>query len=124
MDLIENLLGWTLGGSPRFDLPLQGAELHVGERPGTSRSSKKSFCLEPGIEFQQVTKLGPPFLGSSSRVRQVLGVNDFTWAGDQHAGVSEWLASYPQCCTENPFAKQLAKLANLGILDHDGSPLG
>ena len=32
MDLIEkDLLGWTLGGSPRFDLPLQGAELDVGK---------------------------------------------------------------------------------------------
>ena len=62
MDLIEkDLLGWTLGGSPRFDLPLQGAELDVGKSAweATLKVLEKSFCLEPGIEFQQVTKLGP-----------------------------------------------------------------
>ena len=79
MDLIEkDLLGWTLGGSPRFDLPLQGAELDVGKSAweATLKVLEKSFCLEPGIEFQQVTKLGQTSWNGFSRVRQVLGVND------------------------------------------------
>ena len=64
MDLIEkDLLGWTLGGSPRFDLPLQGAELDVGKSAWEAmlKVLEKSFCLEPGIEFQQVTKLDRQF---------------------------------------------------------------
>ena len=65
MDLIEkDLLGWTLGGSPRFDLPLQGAELDVGKSAweATLKILEEGLGLEPGIEFQQVTKLGPNVL--------------------------------------------------------------
>ena len=65
MDLIEkDLLGWTLGGSPRFDLPLSGAKLDVGKSAweATLKILEESFGLEPGIEFQQVTKLGPNVL--------------------------------------------------------------
>ena len=65
MDLIEkDLLGWTLGGSPRFDLPLQGAELDVGKSAweATLKVLEEGLGLEPGIEFQQVTRLGPNVL--------------------------------------------------------------
>ena len=65
MDLIEkDLLGWTLSGSPRFDLPLQGAELDVGKSAWetTLKVLEEGLGLEPGIEFQQITKLGPNVL--------------------------------------------------------------
>ena len=55
-------LPWLdLGGSPRFDLPLQGAELDVGKSAweATLKVLEEGLGLEPGIEFQQVTKLGP-----------------------------------------------------------------
>ncbi len=65
VDLIEeDLLGRPLGGSPGFDLALQGAELDVG-KPTWEAALKvleKSFGLEPGIELQQIAKLGPHIL--------------------------------------------------------------
>ena len=50
MDLIEkDLLGWTLGSSPRFDLPLQGAQLDVGKSvwEATLKVFEEGFCLSP-----------------------------------------------------------------------------
>jgi hypothetical protein len=65
VDLVEeNLLGRALGGSPHFDLALQGAELDVGELAWKAalEIGEKGLGLEPGIELQHVTKLGPHIL--------------------------------------------------------------
>ena len=88
MDLIEkDLLGWTLGGSARFDLPLQGAELDVGKSAweATLKVLEKSFCLEPGIEFQQVTKLGPNVLERILPGSARFSGQRFARQADQHA---------------------------------------
>ena len=65
VDLVEeDLLGRTLGSFPGFDLALQRAELDVGESAweATLKILEEGLGLEPGIEFQQVAKLGPHIL--------------------------------------------------------------
>ncbi len=65
VDLVEeDLLGRALGGSPGFDFALQGTELDVGELAweATLKILEESLGLEPGIELQQVAKLGPYLL--------------------------------------------------------------
>ena len=65
VDLIEeDLLRWALGGSPGFDLALQGPKLDVGKSTWEAalKILEKGFGLEPGIELQQVAQLGPHVL--------------------------------------------------------------
>ena len=65
VDLIkEDLLGWALGGPPRFDLPLQGAELAVGKSAweATLELGEEGMALEAGGFLQQVAELGPDVL--------------------------------------------------------------
>ena len=131
VDLIEeDLLGRTLGGPPRFDLPLQGAELAVGEpaREPALEILEEGLGLEPGIELQQVAEFGPDVLerilpgppGSWGErfTGQPLGMPVLSSRLGVHTHLQgrtiEWMS----------FAEKLAKLANLGVLDHGGSLLG
>ena len=79
VDLIEeDLLGWTLGGPPRFDLPLQGPELAVGEpaREPTLEILEEGLGLEPGVELQPIEEFGPDVLERILPGPPGLGVND------------------------------------------------
>src|SRR3954468_16416713 len=65
VDLLEeDLLGRSLGGSPRLDLPLQGAELAVGEpaREAALEVLEEGLGLEPGLELQAVAEFRPDVL--------------------------------------------------------------
>ena len=50
----EDFLRRAVGGSPRFDLSLEGAELNVGKPTGeaTLEISEEGLGLQPGIELQ------------------------------------------------------------------------
>src|SRR4051794_11166079 len=65
MNLVEeDLLGRPLGGLPRLDLPLQGAELSVRE-PAWEAALKileERLGLQSGIEFQSFAEFEPDIL--------------------------------------------------------------
>src|SRR5262245_30020639 len=65
VDLVEeDLFGWTLAGSPGFDLALEGAELDVGKAAWEAalKILEEGLGLKPGIELQQIAQLGPNVL--------------------------------------------------------------
>src|SRR4029077_3311085 len=65
VDLLEeDLLGRPLGDPPGLDLPLQGAELTVGEAAGAAALEilEEGPGLEPRVELQQGAEFGPDLL--------------------------------------------------------------
>ena len=127
VDLIEeDLLGRALDGPPRLDLPLQGAELAVGEpaREAALEVLEEGLGLEPGVEFQPVAEFGPDVLErilpgppgpwGERFTGQPIGVPIFASRlgvhTHLHGGKIEGIS----------LAEELAKPANLGVLDHRG----
>ena len=130
VDLIEeDLLGRPLDSLPRLDLPLQGAELAVGEpaREAALEILEEGLGLEPRIEFQLIEEFGPdllerilpgpPGLGGERFTGQAIGVPVLP----SRLGVHTHLQS--RKIERHAVAEELAKLENLGVLDHGGSLL-
>ena len=130
VDLIEeDLLGRALGGPPRLDLPLQGAELAVGEPAWEAALEvlEQGLGLKPRVECEPVAEFGPDLLerilpglpGSWGErfTRQPIGVPVLP----SRLGVHTHLQSRKR--EGMSLAEELAKPANLGVLDHGGSLL-
>jgi len=79
----EDLLGRPFEGSPEFDPPLQGPELHIGKtaREAALQVEKESFGLEARVEPEPVKEFGPDVL------ERILpgppGMRDTTLTGEQ-----------------------------------------
>ena len=121
----EDLLGRPFEGPPLFDLPLQGAELAVGEPPREAALQvlEEGLGLEPGIEFRSRSRSsGQTSWNGSSRVRQVLGVNDSLGSRSACRYFASRLGVHTHLQRGKiegiSFAEEPAKLANLGVLDH------
>jgi len=130
LDLIEeNLLGWSLGGAPSFDLPLQRAELAVGEAAWepTLKISEERVGLEARVIFKLVTEFGPNLL------ERILPGPPGPWSErftgqplaapvlSSRFGVHTHLQSRKR--ERFSFAEKLAKPDNLGVRGHVGSLL-
>jgi hypothetical protein len=127
VDLLEeDFFGRSFDGLPRLDFSLQGAELAIRELVWelSLKILEKGFGLEAGIEKELITELGPDVLE-----RVLTGPPGF-W-GERFTGQPlgvPILASSLVVHTHlksgkiegKSLAEELAKPANLGVLDHGG----